>query len=437
MIISKLEKLSFSLILLIPIALVTGPAIPDLIITFVSIFFIYHMIKNKEYNFIKEKWVLFSFVFFLNLQISSLFSENYSIAFRESFIFLRIIIIPIFLCFWLLINKKRINYLLNLILFVNLLICFDCIYQFLNYNPEFGFGKDILGFSSEFYGRLSGPFNDLVPGSFIAKFSMLGLCSILINFKDRYNFLLIFSVSYLVLCGIITFISGERMAFATFFLGMILGIVFFKKYRKIFLLSLILIFIFTYIIYKTHSIYNDYTIVDSKPDHLGLKIEKTYECNNGSNKCKKIILLQPELKEVIKDFRKSPYGDVYTLAFQMYKDNKFMGIGLNNFSYLCKTNTKYMRETCWSHPHNFYLQWLTETGTIGFLLFIFYLLSILVKIFIHRNFTYSKISFITFMILFWPIMSTGSLLKNWHGIETFFILGVLIALLNFEKNDFT
>ena len=110
MIISKLEKLSFSLILLIPIALVTGPAIPDLIITFVSIFFIYHIIKNKEYNFIKEKWVLFSFVFFLNLQISSLFSENYSIAFRESFIFLRIIIIPIFLCFWLLINKKRINY---------------------------------------------------------------------------------------------------------------------------------------------------------------------------------------------------------------------------------------------------------------------------------------------------------------------------------------
>jgi len=434
---NKLESLSFFLILSIPIALVTGPAIPDLIITFVSIFFIIHVVKNKKYSFIKEKWILFGFIFFLSLQISSFFSENYSLAFKESLIFLRIIIIPVFLCCWLLVTKKRINYLLNLILLLNLLICFDCIYQFLNYNPEFGFGNDILGFSSEFYGRLSGPFNDLVPGSFIAKFSMLGLCSILINFKNRYNILLIFSILYLVLCGIITFISGERMAFATFFLGIVLGIVFFKEHRRIFLLSLILIFIFIYIIYKNHSLYNDYTIVNSTSDHLGLKIEKEYKCSNENNNCKKIILLQPEIKEIVKNFKNSPYGDVYILAFQMYKDNKLLGIGLNNFNYLCKTNIKYMKETCWSHPHNFYLQWLTEAGIIGFLLFIFYLLSILIKIFNHRNFIYSKISFITFMIMFWPIMSTGSLLKNWHGIQTFFILGLIIALLKLEKKDFT
>ncbi len=433
---NKLEKFSFFLILLIPFALVTGPAIPDLIITFVSVIFIIYIIKKKNYNIITETWVLFSFIFFISLQISSFFSENYSIAFKESLIFLRIILIPLFLYFWILTNKKRVNYLLNIILVLNLLICIDCIYQFINYNPEFGFGKDILGFSSDFYGRLSGPFSDLVPGSFIAKFSMLGLCSILINFKERYNLLFIFSIFYLTLCGIITFISGERMAFATFFLGIGIGIIFFTNYRRIFLLSLILSLISIFLIYKNHSIYNDYDIIDSKPHHLGLTIEKQYKCNNENQDCKKIIKLQPELKEVIKNFEKSPYGDVYILALQMFKDNKLLGIGLNNFNYLCKTKPKYMKETCWSHPHNFYLQWLTEAGIIGLTFFIIYLLSILFKIYQNRYFIYSKISFIVFMILFWPIMSTGSLLKNWHGIETFYILGLIIVLINYEKKEF-
>ena len=41
---------------------------------------------------------------------------------------------------------------------------------------------------------------------------------------------------------------------------------------------------------------------------------------------------------------------------------------------------------------------------------------------------YSLISLSTLIILFWPIMSTGSLLKNWNGIQTFFVIGLSILL---------
>ena len=35
---------------------------------------------------------------------------------------------------------------------------------------------------------------------------------------------------------------------------------------------------------------------------------------------------------------------------------------------------------------------------------------------------------VSILILFWPIMSTGSIFKNWLGITTFFIVGISIAI---------
>ena len=54
---------------------------------------------------------------------------------------------------------------------------------------------------------------------------------------------------------------------------------------------------------------------------------------------------------------------------------------------------------------------------------------------IKSDFFNNKYSFISLSVIFWPIMSTGSLLKNWHGIETFFIIGLSLALLNFKKSN--
>ena len=38
-------------------------------------------------------------------------------------------------------------------------------------------------------------------------------------------------------------------------------------------------------------------------------------------------------------------------------------------------------------------------------------------------------------ILFWPIMSTGSLLKNWNGVTTFFIIGMCIFLSQIKQKN--
>ena len=100
---------------------------------------------------------------------------------------------------------------------------------------------------------------------------------------------------------------------------------------------------------------------------------------------------------------------------------------------VCKNNKKYKflsknYGNCSSHPHNFYLQWLIEAGIIGFLMFIIFIFYIFKSFYKSRHLYSSKIGFISLIIIFWPIMSTGSLLKNWHGIETFFIIGISLLL---------
>ena len=200
---------------------------------------------------------------------------------------------------------------------------------------------------------------------------------------------------------------------------------------------------------KIHPIYNDYSIIKSSPFHLGLEIEKTYKCNsNSTNKCKKIIHVQPEFIKVIKNFSYSSYGQIYSLALKMWKDHPLQGIGLNNYYYLCKNDERYIDsikeyisestfeiKDCVSHPHNFYLQWMVEAGVLGLVFFLFYVLSLIYYILIQNLNPYKLISLSTLLILFWPIMSTGSLLKNWMGVSTFFIIGICLSLTKIKKSN--
>ena len=124
----------------------------------------------------------------------------------------------------------------------------------------------------------------------------------------------------------------------------------------------------------------------------------------------------------------------------MFKDNPITGIGLNNFKSLCEDQEKYKKlmvnYNCASHPHNTYLQWLTEGGLLTIIFFIFYLIELCRFIIKNKGDKNSKtIALIVILILFWPIMSTGSLLKNWYGITVFFIVGISICISKIKLNN--
>ena len=428
------------LFLLIPLFLITGPAIPDIVITLGVIFGIFYILYQKEYeNFIKLNLFRISIIFWLSLILISFFSYNKTYSFQDSLIFIRFLLIPFFCYFVFFRDKKFFERLLLILFIIVVFVSIDTLYQFFNYTSKDGFKEDLLGFKSNWYGRLSGPFGDeLIPGSYLSKFSLFGFV-FLISKKKLENNIIIQSL-YLSIIILVCYVSGERMAFATFSLSLLLLLIFLDGFRKSIILSILIGALFIFLATYLHPFYNDFNIIESTQYHQGQKIEKFFQCENDTEKiCSKIINIQPSFFEVIKNFGTSAYGEIYFLSFKMFIDNPITGIGINNFKYLCNYNELYknmmINYECASHPHNIYIQWLTEGGLIVFILFILFLF-FLVKFIINNTADkkYKIISIVIILIMFWPIMSTGSLIKNWFGIITFFIIGLCMCLSKFKNN---
>ena len=428
------------LYLLIPFLLITGPALPDIVITLGGLFGIFYILYQKEYgNFIKLNLFRISIVFWLSLILISFFSYNKTYSFQDSLIFIRFLLIPFF-CFFIFFKDKKLFERLLLVLFVVVLfVNIDTLYQFINYTSKDGFKEDLLGFKSNWYGRLTGPFGDeLIPGSYLSKFSLFGFVFLISKKKLEKN-ITIQSV-YLSIIILVCYISGERMAFATFSLSLLLLLIFLDGYRKSIILSILIGALFIFLATYLHPFYNDFNVIESTQYHQGQKIEKFFQCENDTEKiCSKIINIQPNFFEIIKNFDTSAYGEIYLLSFKMFLDNPITGIGINNFKYLCNYNELYknmmINYECASHPHNIYIQWLAEGGLIVFILFIVYLF-FLVKFIVNNtgDKKYKIISIVIVLIMFWPIMSTGSLIKNWFGVTTFFIIGLCMCLSKFKNN---
>ena len=330
-------------------------------------------------------------------------------------------------------NHKNIKILIHIIFFIVIFVLIDSLYQFFNYSSKDGFGYDLLGFKSSWYGRLTGPFGDeLVPGAYVSKFGLIGYLVFLFLNKNRKIFLL--EIFYLTTIGIVCFASGERMAFATYFLSLFFLFLFMHNRRLVFLNSLILSILLIFIIYKTHPFYNDFKILESTEYHQGMTIEKSFQCEDNRQKtCNRIIKIQPNFIEILKNFNTSAYGEIYILGLKMFKDNPFTGIGISNYQFACQNLPKYKNTmqnySCASHPHNIYIQWLSEGGLITLFSFTSYLVYLFYLIITnsHRN-EFKIISLAVMIIMFWPIMSTGSLIKNWNGVLTFYIIAICISI---------
>jgi len=432
------RKLFAFFLILLPLSLISGPAIPDITITLSSIFFLIYLIFNKNIkHLIEYNWFKVSIVFWLYLLFASLFAFNIFEAFSNSLIFIRYLMIPIILIYFVFEDNFFKKKIIIIIFFSILFVILDAFYQFLNYDSFNGFKSDLFGYVPDFakFNRLTGPFKDLVPGAYISKFSFIGLIFFIFYFKNIFfrNTLIMF---YLAICGYITFISGERMAFATFGLGLLI-FMFFSKNNKIFIfLSIILMFFLIFISIKIHPSFNDYKVMESSSKEYGLLVEKEYNCpENNSMSCRHIVKLQPSFIQVLSDFKNSAYGEIFSIALKMYKSYFLFGIGLNNFNELCTTDqfiTILKNVGCVTHPHNFYLQWLVETGPIGLLLFISIIFFMFRHVINNQDYTGRLISIITLIIIFWPIMSTGSFVKNWMGVSSFFAIGLALSLNKFK-----
>jgi O-antigen ligase len=131
---------------------------------------------------------------------------------------------------------------------------------------------------------------------------------------------------------------------------------------------------------------------------------------------------------------------LYSSAIEMWLDNPIKGVGSKNFRVVCD-KTKINNYTgnyniCSTHPHNFYLELLSENGILGLLLFLAFISSLFILFFKKIIFFYNPIFLGCFLIVvsyLFPFRSSGSFFSSWYGSFFWFHLGILLNSLRKEK----
>ena len=400
------------IIILMPALLISGPFLSDLGVSLVTILFLINSKKNKLTKYYNNYYFKFFFVFCLILVLSSLLSDNIIISLKNSFFYFRFGIFS--LCFWYLLEKnpELIKYL-----FFSILICF--LFLIIDGYIQYIFGKNLFGYELYNNYRVSSFFgSELILGSYLARFFPL-LFGIFIWFnrsKKNKSILFLITIIFILSEGLI-FLSGERLALFFMNISAIYIILMLKDYKIYrlwtYLVSLLLIIVLMNIFPNSKERFIDQTIRDFT--------KNTLEKN--------------DITEKIYIFSKT-HTDMYISAYRIFLDNKYFGVGPRQFRNNCN-DYKVSSYSCNTHPHNTYLELLSETGFFSFILVlsIFILISFLsIKHLILKFIADQKGIFNDFevcllasiILSLWPLSPSGSFFNNWMSIVYYFPVGILL-----------
>ena len=109
--------------------------------------------------------------------------------------------------------------------------------------------------------------------------------------------------------------------------------------------------------------------------------------------------------------KENVYYLLYNSGVQVFKDNKLLGVGNKNYRVeACKPENK-GKYVCNSHPHQIYLELLSEHGILGTLLILFILYKLIFSKILTtlKQINYLKLgSLIYIVITFTPIIPSGA-----------------------------
>ena len=372
--------------------LIWGPFFPDLIVSISALFFLYYVFKNKNFYYFFKKPLIIFFIFCIYCILISIFvAEDMMLSFESSLFYFRI---GVFSCFiWYLIDKDKsiLTYFYYALIVSFSALVIDGYYQFITGKNIFGL--KLLGIRvSSFFG------DERIMGSYLSRLFPLLFALFLVKKKQKYE---IYFIGLLfVLIEVLIYISGERTAFVFLNLSTIFIIILIKKHQKFRLVTFVISIICISILSLNSTKLRDRMFKDTAQD-MGL-----------IKSSKEVTIFTPG------------HDSLYRTAYNMFRDQYLLGHGPKMFRVKCK-NEKYATGVgpCMTHPHNFYIQLLAETGIIGFL-FLFsglcYVLFTALKQFKSiifrqkRSLTDYQVCLLAgIMITVWPLSPNGSFFNNW------------------------
>lgn len=415
-----LNKFNSNFLYLFPVMYFFGPLFLEAIFL-IFVILNFKSIKLDDLIIEIKKYSLF-LLFFLFIALTSLFS-NYDISIFKGIAYLRFFIYFMFLNLLIPYNSDSISKFSKSALIICLvLICYNI------YQVTFQFGLDEH--------RTTIPFRfEPISGSFITFFSPFVISYICWNYNNK-KFNLLASLILILIISAGCLISGERINTILFF--SVFFIFTFFKSKKI---------LFSYIAICFLSIGT--ILMISSINSQGNKTEtfKIYDNKKLDNRITYLINRYDGFyhRLFVQGLKDTYWGHHYYAALNIWKENKLTGTGIKSFRKECKKFISKKEYACSTHPHNMYLELMSEIGSIGLILFLIPILYLFYKSF--RGITsLKKDSFNSFllvylliylMIFLFPYKTFGSFFNNINSfgfwIIIFFINHVQKYNLNNEK----
>jgi O-antigen ligase len=365
--------------------LIWGPFFPDLIVSLSALIFLVYVIRKKMFYYFNNKPLIIFFIFCIYCILVSIFvAKNKMLSFESSLFYFRI---GVFACLiWYLIdqNKKILTYF-----YYALILCFSTL--IVDGYIQFFFGINIIGLSKSGV-RISSFFGDeLILGSYLSRLFPLLFALFVMKEKKQLE-LYSMTILFILLSGLI-YISGERAAFFLYVLSYIFIIIFLENFAKLKIilsvLSLILILVLTF----------------------NFSQVKNRMVSDPTNTMKKSIFTLE-------------HDSLIRTAYKMFLDKPIFGHGPKMFRIICK-DEKYATgiTPCMTHPHNFYVQLLAETGITGFsFLFIAFAYVLYCAYRQFKSIVLRQKRYLTnyqicllagILITVWPLTTNGNFFHNW------------------------
>jgi len=434
-----------------PISFVLGSLIVNVNLLLMCCLGIYHLkskILKTKFDFPIKIIFLFFLIIFFSTSLSvakALYFGGYDSFYLErltkSILFFRFFLFLIIIYLLSKFNILHFKYFFLTAAFTSVLISLDIIYQYI-------FGFNIIGLKKGPNFSNAGFFGDeYIAGGFIQRFSFFAIFLTIFTLKNKNYTKFISTVIVICILTAGILFAGNRMPLILFTFGLCLVFLLNLKIKKILFVSCVVMFILLKFIISSNEPYKTYLAgsYGTFPFYFKNIISKTW--GFGINKWHKTERWdwehsrkgqqEPEKEKFLGQkthFYEAVYESfhrrIFVTAFETWGANKIFGNGIKSFQRDCwklgeQPNINLGEDLypdkknllCSAHPHNYYLQILTETGIVG--LFIVSVIALLFIVFIFKNFKFVKQINIENLILLsaiisliletLPLKSTGSL----------------------------